>query len=278
MSSAQPLADGALLSCVRYDFADGAATLTLARPERGNSLDQACIDDLLEAVRRARTDDARVVVLRADGRAFCVGGDVAAMAAATDRERYLDDLAETLHRAVAELQQLDAVVVSVVQGVAAGAGVPLAAAADLVLAGSSARFTLAYTKIGLSPDGGSSLLSASLGLHRALHLALLNPMLTAQEAREAGLVAQVHPDDQLDAACAAVVTQLLAGSRTAQVAAKRLLRAQAIPSPESALRREALAIRAAADGADGAEGIQAFLAKRPAVFPSSVHRPTVLVP
>ena len=264
------------MSSVRYETADGAAILTLARPDRGNSLDLDCLGDLLGAVRQARRDDARVVVLRAEGRAFCVGGDVTAMAAATDRERYVDDLAETLHRAVGELQQLEAVVVSVVQGVAAGAGVPLAAAADVVLAGSSARFTLAYTKIGLSPDGGSSLLSASLGLHRALHLALLNPMLSAQEACAAGLVAQVHPDDQLDAGCAAVVTQLLAGSRSAQVAAKRLLRAQALPSPESALRREALAIRAAAGGPDGEEGLRAFLAKQSPVFPSAEQRTTTL--
>ena len=260
------------MSGVAYDFADGAATLTLDRPDRGNSLDPDCVNGLLDAIRRARREDARVVVLRADGRAFCVGGDVDAMAAAPDRERHIDDLAETLHRAISELHQLDAIVVSVVQGVAAGAGVPLAAAADLVLAARSARFTLAYTKIGLSPDGGSTLLTASLGLHRALHLALLNPMLTAEEACAAGLVAQVHPDDQLGDAAAAVVAQLLAGSRTAQVTAKRLLRAQAIPSPESALRRETLAIRAAADGPDAEEGLRAFLAKRPPVFPSAVQR------
>ena len=112
-------------------------------------------------MRSARRDDARVVVLRAEGRFFSVGGDVAALAAADDPEHLVDDLAETLHRAVSDLQRLDAVVVAVVQGVAAGAGMPLAAAADLVLAGASARFTLAYTKIGLSPDGGSSLLTAS---------------------------------------------------------------------------------------------------------------------
>lgn len=254
---------------VRYDLQDGAATLTLARPERGNSLDLPMTHDLLDAVRRARRDDARVVVLRAEGTAFCVGGDVAVMAASQDPEHYIDDLAETLHRAVSDLQRLDAVVVSVVQGVAAGAGVPLAAAADVVLAASSARFTLAYTKVGLSPDGGSSLLSASIGLHRALHLALLNPLLTAQEAHAAGLVAQVHPDDELDAQATTVVQTLLAGSRAAQVAAKHLLRAAAVPSPEGALRRETLAIRAAAAGPDGREGVRAFVDKRPPVFPGS---------
>jgi 2-(1,2-epoxy-1,2-dihydrophenyl)acetyl-CoA isomerase len=147
--------------------------------------------------------------------------------------------------------------------------VPLAAAADLVLAGASARFTLAYTKIGLSPDGGSSLLSASLGLHRALHLALLNPALSAEQARDAGLVAQVHPDDELDAAVEAVVEQLLAGSRTAQVAAKRLLREVALPGAEGAMRRETLSIRSCAISPDGREGVDAFVAKRAATFPSS---------
>jgi len=164
---------------------------------------------------------------------------------------------------------MDAEVVSAVHGMAAGAGVPLAAAADVVLAGVSARFTCAYTKIGLSPDGGSSLLTASLGLHRALHLALLNPILTAEQAQAAGLVAEVHPDGELEAAANRVVVQLLAGSRTAQVAAKRLLQEVALPWAEGALRRESLSIRSCAASPDGREGVRAFVAKRPPSFPSS---------
>ena len=257
------------MGVVRYRLADGAAHLTLAAPDRGNPLDQAMADELFAAVRRARADDARVVVLRSEGKAFSVGGDVGAFAAAEPREDMVDDLAETLHRTVSELHRMDAVVVAVVQGVAAGAGVPLAAAADLVLAGASARFTLAYTKIGFSPDGGSSLLTASLGLHRALHLALLNPVLSAAEAQAAGLVAEVHPDDELDAAADRVVAQLLAGSRTAQVAAKRLLREVALPGAEAALRRETLSVRACAASPDGREGVDAFLAKRAPDFPST---------
>lgn len=254
---------------VRYELASGAARITLAAPDRGNALDQDLAAALLDAVCRARTDDARVVVLRGEGRAFCVGGDVGSFAAAENREHMVDDLAETLHRTVSDLYRMDAIVVSAVQGVAAGAGVPLAAAADVVLAAASARFTLAYTRIGLSPDGGSSLLTASLGLHRALHLALLNPMLTAEQARAAGLVAEVHPDDELDAAVDTVVDQLLAGSRTAQVAAKRLLREVALPWAEGALRRETLSIRACAAGPDGREGVDAFVAKRQPTYPST---------
>ncbi|MCU1691110.1 MAG: paaG2 [Frankiales bacterium] len=253
---------------VRYAFTGGAARLTLAGSS-GNPLHLPMGEELLEAVRLARTDDARVVLLRAEGPAFCVGGDVGAFGSTPDRERLVDDMAEQLHRTISELHRMDAVVVAVVQGVAAGAGVTVAAAADVVLAGTSARFTLAYTKIGLSPDGGSSLLTASLGLHRALRLALLNPVLTADEAREAGLVAAVHPDAELDDAAERVVAQLLTGSRTAQVAAKRLLREQATPRAEGAMRLEALSIRACAASPDGVEGVDAFLAKRRPEFPST---------
>lgn len=257
------------MSVVGYRLVDGAAHLTLGAPDRGNPFDQLMADELFAAVRRARTDDARVVVLRSEGKAFSVGGDVGAFAAAEPREDVVDDLAETLHRTVSELHRMDAVVVSVVQGVAAGAGLPLAAAADIVLAGASARFTLAYTKIGFSPDGGSSLLTASLGLHRALRLALLNPVLSAAEAQAFGLVAEVHPDDELDAAADRVVGLLLAGSRTAQVAAKRLFREVALPGAEAALRRETLSVRTCAAGPDGREGVDAFLAKRAPDFPST---------
>jgi 2-(1,2-epoxy-1,2-dihydrophenyl)acetyl-CoA isomerase len=254
---------------VTYEQAAGVARIRLCDGDRGNPLDQGTVDALARAVRRARADDVHVVVLSAEGRAFSVGGDVAAFAAAADVEQLVDDLAETLHRVVSDLHRMDAVVVSVVHGVAAGAGVSLASAADLVIAGGSARFTLAYTKLGFSPDGGSSLLTASVGLHRGLHLALLNPVLSADEARAMGLVAQVHPDDDLGSAVEDVVRLLRSGSRTAQVAAKRLLRETATPGAEAALRRETVSIRARAASPDGREGVAAFLGKRVPDFPSS---------
>ncbi|WP_238006501.1 enoyl-CoA hydratase-related protein [Dactylosporangium sp. AC04546] len=259
------------MSLVAYEERDGVARIRLSDGERGNPLDQSLADALARAVRRARADDVHVVVLSAEGRAFSVGGNISAFAAAEDIEQMVDDLAETLHRAVSDLHRMDAIVVSVVHGVAAGAGVALAAAADLVIAGASARFTLAYTGIGFSPDGGSSLLTASVGLHRGLHLALLNPRVTAHEAHAMGLVAQVHPDDELEAAVERVVDDLRSGSRTAQVAAKRLMREAAAPGAEAALRRETLSIRQRAADPDGREGVAAFLAKRPPRFPSARH-------
>jgi 2-(1,2-epoxy-1,2-dihydrophenyl)acetyl-CoA isomerase len=254
---------------VRYELAGGAARITLSRPDRGNALDLAVVEALALAVRRARDDDARVVVLQAEGRAFCVGGALDAFAAAPDRGHLVDDLAEALHRVISDLQRMDAIVVTAVQGTAAGAGVPLAAAADIVLAARSARFTLAYTKVGLTPDGGSSLLTASLGLHAALRLALLNPEVTAEQLQGAGLVAAVHSDEHLAAEVDSTVAGLLAGSRSAQVAAKRLFRAVATPNAESALRSESVAIREAAGGPDGREGVDAFLARRAPQFPSA---------
>ncbi|WP_410674153.1 enoyl-CoA hydratase-related protein [Amycolatopsis sp. cmx-4-68] len=254
------------MSAVTYTLDGPVARIRLSDGDRGNPLNPSSADELGLAVRRARSDDAHVVVMSAEGRAFSVGGDVTAFAEADDVGVMIDDLAEALHRTVSDLHRMDAVVVAVVHGVAAGAGLALAAAADLVLAGASARFVLAYTKLGFSPDGGSSLLTASLGLHRALHLALLNPVVTAQEARDLGLVAQVHPDEELEAAAEEVVRRLASGARTAQVAAKRLLRETAIPAAETALRREAVSIRARAADPDGREGVAAFLDKRPPMF------------
>ena len=257
------------MTAVAYEQRDGVGRIVLCNPERGNPLNGETVDELARAVRRARADDVHVVVLASEGRVFSVGGDVTAFAAADDTEQMVDDLAEALHRVVSDLHRMDAVVVSVVPGMAAGAGVPLAAAADLVLAGASARFTLAYTRIGFSPDGGSSLLTASIGLHRALHLALLNPVLSAAEALAIGIVSQVHADDHLAAAVEDVVAVLRSGSRSAQVAAKRLLRETATPAEEAALRRETLSIRARAASPDGREGVAAFLGKRAPSFPST---------
>lgn len=247
---------------VHYAYADGAARITLAEPDRGNPLHPEAGAQLLAAVLRAKADGARVIVLAAEGRFFSVGGDLGGFAASDDPGPMILELAEAAHRIVTELVRCDAVVVSVVQGVAAGIGFPLAAAADVVLAADTAKFSLAYTKVGLSPDGGGSLLVHTLGLHRVLRLALLGDLLTAQEAAAAGLVARVVPADQLAATADEVVATLLAGSPGALAATKRLVRDAAEAAPESGLRKEAMSISALAATADGQEGINAFLEKR----------------
>ncbi|RHW26691.1 enoyl-CoA hydratase [Nocardioides immobilis] len=251
---------------VDYAFTDGAARITFVAGDRGNPIEPVSTQQLHEAVLRAKADGARVIVLAAEGRFFSVGGDLGAFGGAADPGALLLDLAESVHRVITELVRGDAIVVSVVHGTAAGGGFPLAAAADIVLAADTAKFSLAYAKVGLSPDCGGSLLVHTLGLHRLLRLALLGDVLTAQEAYDAGLVARVVPADELAATADAVVADLLAGSRGALAAAKRLVRNAAEAAPEAALRREAESISALAGTPNGQEGIAAFLEKRPAKF------------
>ncbi|WP_205697959.1 enoyl-CoA hydratase/isomerase family protein [Conexibacter sp. SYSU D00693] len=249
---------------VRLELRDGVADLVLARPDAMNA-----IDPELAAALKARAqeltarDDVRCVLLRAEGRAFGAGGDLAAMAAAEDPGTMVHALASDFHDAIIALEALDAPVVTVVQGVAAGGGFSLAIVGDLVLAAESARFTMAYTAAALSPDGGSSwTLPRIVGLRKALALTLLNERLTAAQALELGLVSEVVADDALEARARELAATLAAGPTGAYGRAKRLLRAGATATFEEQLAREADDIATSAASDDGREGIAAFLAKR----------------
>ena len=222
---------------------------------------------LLALVERARNERPKVLVLTGGASGWCVGGDIAAFGGATDRAGYIDRLATQLHEAVAGLQELDAVVISVVDGVAAGAGMPLAFAGDIVLASTRARFTLGYTKLGLTPDGGTTLLTSSLGMHRALYAALVNPVIDAETARQQGLVAEVLESEALLPRAEQLASLLAAGSASALAETKRLVRHQAQPQARTALDLEQASLVKAAGSSDAAEGIRAFLEKRPASFP-----------
>lgn len=247
---------------VDYEHSGGVGWITLNNADTGNAFDFRIADELAAAVRRAAHDRVKVVVLRARGRFFSVGGDLTGFDGAESFPDYLNDLATAGHRIIADLARSDAIVVSVVQGTAAGIGFPLAMAADLVLASDTAKFTLGYTKVGLTGDGGTGLLSRSLGLHRTLRLALLNDVLTAEEAFAIGLVARVFPADELDDRAAEVIAGLAAGSRGAQAGIKSIVRAAATPDVETRLAHEAQAMTTAAGHPDSTEGIAAFLAKR----------------
>jgi len=256
---------------VRYENADNVSRITLCDPTGTNPINLDMCAEFWDAIRQARADEPHVVVLSSEGKTFTVGGDVPMFAASESPRDTLDDVTDILHRSVEELMSLDSIVVSVVHAVAAGAGVALAAAADIVLAAESASFTLAYTRIGYSPDGGTTMLASSIGVRRLLDLALLNPRISAQHALEIGLISQVHPDADLPAAVEAVVADLRRGSKSAQVATKKLIRSRAFPDVAAALRAEALSIQVLGATPDGTEGVQAFVQRRPAVFPSSGH-------
>jgi 2-(1,2-epoxy-1,2-dihydrophenyl)acetyl-CoA isomerase len=162
---------------------------------------------------------------------------------------------------------MNAPVVAAVNGVAAGAGMSLVCAADLAIAAESAKFTMAYTRAGLAPDGSSTFfLPRLVGVRRAVELMLTSRMLSAQEALEWGIVSRVVPDAQLPAEAAALASELAAGPTGAFGTVKKLVLASAAASLETQMELEARGIADAGRSADGREGIAAFLEKRAPKF------------
>lgn len=253
------------LTTIRAEVADdGVATLTLARPEAGNAIDLTVARELHEVTLAWSVDPAvRAVLVQGEGPNFCVGGDLKAFAGRDDLPAHLTDVTTYFHAAIARLARLDAPVISAVQGSAAGGGFSLAIAADLVLAAASSRFVVAYTAIGLTPDGGGTwALPRLVGLRRALDLTLTNRRLSAEEAVAEGLATRVVADDALADEALALARALAAGPTGALGAAKRLLRDSSRHDLEHQLTLETESLAAAAGSADSAEGIAAFLAKR----------------
>jgi 2-(1,2-epoxy-1,2-dihydrophenyl)acetyl-CoA isomerase len=249
---------------IELSVEDGVATLMLTRPDAGNAIDRAFVSALLEHAESLRDrEDVRVVVLCGTGRNFCVGGDLQYFSSLDDVEPEILALATDFHAGIHALRELDAPLVAGVQGAAAGGGLALACACDIVLAAESARFTMAYTGAGLSPDGGSSwFLPRIVGWRLAAELILTNRVLSAAEAATAGIVTTVVADGALDSEVAATSARLAAGPTRAFGSVKRLLRASATASLQQQLDAEAQEIARNAAAADGREGVAAFLARR----------------
>jgi 2-(1,2-epoxy-1,2-dihydrophenyl)acetyl-CoA isomerase len=245
------------------------AVVTLNRPESANTLDLAMGRDLLAAALRCEADPAvRAVVLTGAGKAFCFGGDLRGMMSGeAPAEPYLKELTTHLHAAIVRFMRMEAPVIAAVNGTTAGAGVGLVAMADLAFMAAGAKISLAYTGVGLTPDGGTSfLLPRVLGAKRAMELILTNRALTAPEALEWGLVNQVLPDAEVLDKALEQANRLAAGPKGAFGRAKRLL-AASLGALESQLTLESETIAAQAATAEGREGIGAFLEKRKAQYP-----------
>lgn len=243
--------------------------ITLNRPDEANGLNLQMARDLATAAARCDEDpEVRAVLLTGTGRFFCAGGDLKAMEEHSDHAgRFIKELAGTLHIAMATFARMQAPLVVAVNGTAAGAGFSLAIAGDLVIAAQSAKFTMAYTRAGLSPDGGSTyLLPRLVGLRRAQDLMLTNRLLTSAEALDWGLVTSVVANEELETVARAAAEQLAAGSKGAQAAVKSMLLTAFANGPETQLEIEARNVAACAQSEDGAEGRQAFIAKRAPKF------------
>ena len=252
-----------------FERIGAVARITLNRPDAANALDETVARELMQAAIRISEDRSiRAVILTGAGRMYSAGGDLKAFARQEERlPAHLKELAGVLHLAISRFARMEAPVIAAVNGAAGGAGLSLCLFADLVIAAESAKFTLAYTRAGLSPDGGSTFfLPRIVGVRRALELALTNRVLSAAEARDWGIVTKVVPDAELKMEAEKIASDLAAGATHALGAAKRLLYHSFSESLETQMELEAQAIVEQARGADGREGIAAFIAKRPPRF------------
>ena len=254
---------------LRTSLTDGVATITLNRPQAYNALNLELARELFHAVLEADEDGGvRCIVVTGAGRAFCGGGDVKDFADNLATVGVLiKELASWVHGAVSRLCRSPKPVIMGVNGVAAGGGMSLALAGDLVLAAESARFTMAYAKIAATPDGSASyFLPRLIGIRRALELHYTNRSLTAKEALDWGLVNRVVPDAEFSAALTALARELAQGPTLAFGGAKALFHQSTQESLETQMELEAQAIARSGHTEDFKTGVTAFAQKKAATF------------
>ncbi len=245
---------------------DGWRKLCLNRPDRLNAFNAAMHAELAAGLDAAAEDPAcRAVLLTGEGRGFCAGQDL------SDRAGGLVDLGETIDRLynplIRRLRALPKPVVCAVNGIAAGAGANIALACDIVIAARSAKFLQAFARIGLVPDsGGSFFLPRLVGDARARALVMLAEPLPAETAASWGLIWKAVDDAELVGEAEAVTAQLATQPTQALALIKRAFAASAGNTLDAQLDLERDLQRLAGRTPDYAEGVAAFLAKRPPAF------------
>jgi 2-(1,2-epoxy-1,2-dihydrophenyl)acetyl-CoA isomerase len=260
------------LETIKLTRDGGVARLELHRPDAAHAVNDALARDLMSAAIEVDEDpQVRAVVITATGRMFCAGGDLAQFHAAGEKlPALLKQVTANLHAGISRLARMRAPVIAGVNGAAAGAGFSLVCACDLAVAAESAKLSMAYTRIGMTPDGsGTWFLPRLIGSRRALELMLLNRALSAAEAADWGIVNEVVPDDQLDQRVMELAHQLAEGPTEAFAGVKRLMQLTWTEGFESQMEHESRGIADAARTRDGREGIAAFLEKRAAKFSGS---------
>ncbi|MBV9382751.1 MAG: enoyl-CoA hydratase [Streptosporangiaceae bacterium] len=255
----------------RYDTVNlyrggAAATIELNRPDRMNAWNAQFAEDLLAAVREVADDPGvRAVLVTGAGKAFSSGADLkeaAGLAQAGELDVYRV-LTERYHPLITGIRRMPKPVVAGVNGPAAGIGLSLALACDLVVAAESAYFLLAFVNIGLVPDGGSSLLVPSrVGFARAAQMAMLGEPVTAGRALEWGLINEVWPDDEFAGRAAELAARLASGPTKSYAGTKRQLNQWLYQHMDAQLEFEAGIQREMAASGDFAEGVTAFVEKR----------------
>ena len=257
------------LTTLLFKVSEHVAYITLNRPAVANAVSLELAQELEEVVRECdEGESVRAVLLTGAGRIFCGGGDKSLVPQEPSRRSiHLKRVNRFLHSAIQCFARMRAPVVVAVNGAAAGYGMSLACAGDIVLANESARFTMDYSRVGLTPGASSTYyLPRIIGLRRTMELALTNRTLTAREAEAIGLVTRVVPDNQLIAQAESIANELAHGPTRAYGGVKRLLYGAAANSLYDQMELENESMTDMAHSADAQEGVAAFLEKRPPQF------------
>jgi 2-(1,2-epoxy-1,2-dihydrophenyl)acetyl-CoA isomerase len=251
-------------------IADGIAHVSLNRPDVSNGMNVELLKALCDVIMVCHGEpDIRAVLLTGEGKNFCAGGDVHTFASKGEKlPDYIRQATAYLQNAVAGLIQLGAPVVASVQGFAAGGGgFGLVCASDMVVAGASAKFLAGATRVGMAPDAGVSVtLPRLVGLRKATAILLTNPVITAAEALELGIINRVVPDEELTDASLKLARELAAGAPKALAATKRLLWSGIGTSVEQCLPEEARTVSELSGTADSREGLAAVIERRKPTF------------
>lgn len=252
-----------------FDSETGVATLTFNRPDALNAINVPLAQAFLAAVRNLKArSGVRCIVLTGAGRAFMAGGDVSSMAGTPEQAgKTISAILDAVNPAILLLRSIDAPVIAAVHGAAAGAGLSLALMADLVVAHEDTKFLVAYNGIGAVPDcGGSWFLAHKLGAGRAAELMLLGRTLSAAEARDWGMVNELAPEGAYESRLNRVIEKVATGPTRAFVAFRQLTDRANGNQLAAHLEAEKAAFLEMTRTEDFAEGVSAFLAKRPPVF------------
>ncbi|MDE0942261.1 MAG: enoyl-CoA hydratase-related protein [Alphaproteobacteria bacterium] len=255
-------------------ISDGIATMTMNRPDARNALSMEMRSEMDRMFHVAEFDDAvRCIVLEGAGDHFMAGGDVKAMHEylgshdAAETQAYFLHRIHNLHTIMFSMRRMPKPIVAKVCGAAAGAGVSIAAACDLVIAEESSFFTLAYCHIGTTPDGSASFhLPRTIGIKRSLEMTLLGDRYTAQQMSDMGLVNFVVADADLDAETDKLMARLASGPTHVYGMGKKLMYQSLENQFESQLQLEAECFADCAKRNDYREGVAAFVEKRKANF------------
>jgi enoyl-CoA hydratase/carnithine racemase len=257
--------------CLLYEVKDGVATLTLNRPERLNALGDTLREDLQDAVTRAADDpEVRVLIVTGAGKGFCSGGDVKAMNERRESRAgrpLMEKVAPGRDQTVLALRNAPKPVIAAVNGAAAGAGMNLALCCDIRLASTAAKFAQAFVRRGLHPDwGGTYFLPRVVGTAKACELIFTGEVIDAQEALRLGIVSAVYAPEELMPAALALARKIADGPPVAIRLAKRAIYHSLECDLRQALEFETYAQNICYETEDAAEGIRAFVEKRPPAF------------